>query len=102
MYVIPSFDLSLLLCGLGGLTQLLCLVAVIVIVRSLWLAIWIPLIYAVSILGPLVPLAMTFGFVRSAYGFDLPLWMLGLGAASPLALALIAINCVQNAPVVAR
>jgi hypothetical protein len=102
MYIIPSFDLSLILCGLGGLTQLLCLVAVIVIVRSLRLAPWIPLIYAVSILGPLVPLAMTFGLVESVHGFDLPMWMLALGAASPMALALIAINCIRNPPVVAR
>jgi len=102
MYIIPSFDLSLVLCGLGALAQLFGLVAVIVIVRSMRLAPWIPLIYAVSILSPLLPLMMTFGLVRSVHGFDFPMWMLALGAASPLALAVIAINCIRNARVVAR
>jgi hypothetical protein len=74
------------------LTQLVCLLAVILVVRSLRLGLWIAGIYAIAVLGPMVPLVMTFHLVEYVTGFTIPFWMLVFGAAAPLALTILAIG----------
>jgi hypothetical protein len=85
------------LVGLQVMVQLLCLLTVFSITKSLRLGSWIVWLYAISILGPMVPLIVTFGLVRTVMMYTIPAWSLALSLAAPCALAMIAIRCHRRA-----
>jgi hypothetical protein len=60
MFIVPASNWSMTLVGLQVLVQLLCLLTVFSITRSLRLGRWIVWLYAISILAPMVPLIVTF------------------------------------------